>query len=462
MLNRRSKLNWVPLFPRRSWILVALLIAQFSGCTRASRVSRKLLPLQHAPRLVLISIDGMRPDFYTNARYRLAAPTLARLSDEGLKAPHGVQPVFPSLTYPNHTSMVTGAFPAEHGISSNQAYSLSLGPLDDWNWYASAIRVPTLWQKAQEAGLKVALIRWPVSAGAQVIWDIPEIFGTGGFNAERDWKILLRNVDPDLMRGVLAQGPVKTIRVFSDLDQISTQAFEYLVKNHDPDVILIHLVDLDFEQHQYGTEDPEIVRSAHGIDGELQRIFALIDRNRTTVIVTGDHGFATYNTAIYVNPLIRAADLGSSVVAQADGGQAAIFQKPGGTQATSDSCRRLVDALRRSGISSVRVITKNALVALHAYPNALCALESEIGSVFREGPARQIVEKTQRPRGHHGYSIGLPQMRAGFFIWGRGVMHAGFIPLAPGQDIRMPDIAPTAASILDIPWRTPGGRVIEF
>ena len=67
---------------------------------------------------------------------------------------------------PSHTTLITGVWPAEHGIYNNHEFDPFQRYFEAWNWYASQIRVPTLWQAAHKAGLRTASIGWPVSVGA--------------------------------------------------------------------------------------------------------------------------------------------------------------------------------------------------------------------------------------------------------------------------------------------------------
>src|SRR6185503_8787817 len=76
-------------------------------------------------KVVLISIDGFRPEFYLEDRY--LTPTLKSLRDQGVFA-IGAEPVFPSLTYPNHTTLITGVYPSKHGVLSNTLFSWQKGP----------------------------------------------------------------------------------------------------------------------------------------------------------------------------------------------------------------------------------------------------------------------------------------------------------------------------------------------
>jgi predicted AlkP superfamily pyrophosphatase or phosphodiesterase len=122
--------------------LRALLLAFLISCTRAPST-----PVAPRHRVVMISIDGLRPDYLTSAA---RIPTLRSLVERGAHA--SVKSIWPTVTYPAHTTLVTGARPSKHGIANN----LPFDPLGDnhegWYWYARAIRVPTLWDEAHRHG----------------------------------------------------------------------------------------------------------------------------------------------------------------------------------------------------------------------------------------------------------------------------------------------------------------------
>ena len=129
----------------------------------------------HAAPVLMISIDGLKPEYITQAdAHDMKIPYLRTLLRDGTYA-EGVVGIWPTITYPSHTTLVTGVWPDEHGITNNQEFD----PLQHfggaWNWYAAGIRVPTLWQAAHKAGLRTASVGWPVSVGAtDVDYLIPE------------------------------------------------------------------------------------------------------------------------------------------------------------------------------------------------------------------------------------------------------------------------------------------------
>ena len=123
--------------------LLALLLVSLCFCSAAAAQDQAQPPL-----LVMISIDGLRPDYITAADARGAkVPNLRRFLNEGAYA-EGVQGVVPTVTYPSHTTLVTGVWPVKHGIWANTTFDPLQKNYQGWYWYTEDIRVPTLWDAA--------------------------------------------------------------------------------------------------------------------------------------------------------------------------------------------------------------------------------------------------------------------------------------------------------------------------
>ncbi|MCS6862203.1 MAG: alkaline phosphatase family protein, partial [Abditibacteriales bacterium] len=124
-----------------------------------------------SPHVILISIDGFRPVTYLNPQqFGAHLPNLRQLMEAGSYA-KAVTTVYPSVTYPAHATLVTGARPAKHGVDFNTIFD----PFNPGHWYADTqhIKATTLWQAAEARGLKTAVILWPTTVGAQVDFLIP-------------------------------------------------------------------------------------------------------------------------------------------------------------------------------------------------------------------------------------------------------------------------------------------------
>src|ERR1041384_597356 len=119
--------------------------------------------------VIMISIDGLVPDYYLSpASLGLKVPNLTRMKLGGAYA-EGVEGIFPTVTYPAHTTMITGVRPAVHGIVQNRIFEPPTAPqTKEWYWFAKDVKSETLWSMAKRAGLVTASVGWPVTVGADI------------------------------------------------------------------------------------------------------------------------------------------------------------------------------------------------------------------------------------------------------------------------------------------------------
>jgi len=294
-------------------------------------------PLQR--HVLLLSIDGLRPDYYLSPDlYQLKIPHLRSLMTSGSYA-QGMQGVYPTLTYPSHTTMVTGVRPAQHGIVSNFIFAPSQGLL---NWYLKTedVHGKTLWDAARDKGLKTAIVTWPVSYGAQVDYLIPE-----NLAATNDIKDLIRQGStPGLFEDLDKQfGPV-TLLPFSDpkaclpLDSMTTDFAAEILRRYKPQLLLMHLLAADHEQHTTGIDTPQVFASFERIDGLIGKLVEAVRQaglfDDTTFVIVGDHGFMRVHAVLDFNALLLEKGLISvdetgkivqwSAFVQGNGGAAAV------------------------------------------------------------------------------------------------------------------------------------------
>src|SRR3712207_681878 len=127
-----------------------------------------------AEHVVLISVDGLRPEYYLDPA--LPAPAMRQLYLHGAHAV-AVRSIFPSLTYPAHTTLATGALPVRHGIHHDRETTAVESP--KWLRDESLVRVPALWDAVRAAGGTTASLYWPLTAGGPIDWCVPEIWADG-------------------------------------------------------------------------------------------------------------------------------------------------------------------------------------------------------------------------------------------------------------------------------------------
>ncbi len=407
-------------------------------------------PGQGRARVVVVSIDGMMPETYLDPdRLGLAVPTLRSIVARGAHA-RAVESVFPSVTYPAHTTIVTGALPRVHGITSNRPLDPLQKNHEGWRWYTEDIAVPTLWSAVEAQGGAAALVTWPVSVGARVSFNVPEFWRAG---TPDDQKLLRSLSTPGLLD--------KVARVFPDLwkdlvppdvrDAAQFAIARYLITQERPDLVLVHVWATDDAQHAHGPRSPEAKQAFEHVDrllGELLRALEQSpDWSRTTLVVLSDHGFLPVDREIRLNALVRERGLvqldaaGKAVSAKAasieNGGTAYVHVLDPAAQAD------VMAALETIKPAIAKIYSREEIAAAGGDPAATFALAAAPGHNFTDAVAGPAI--LERPgRGHHGFPPDDPAMGASFLAIG---------PRIGKRDlgaIRMVDVGPTIARWLGV------------
>ena len=215
---------------------------------------------------------------YASRRARHEAALPAHSPPKGTYA-DGVVGIWPTITYPSHTTLITGVWPAEHGILNNQVFDPEQKFRGAWNWYAAQIRVPTLWQVAHHAGLRTASVGWPVSAGAtDVDYLIPEYWRSASpsDSANPDDQLLMAALArPDTLLQQLKStaGPYMNGNDTSIAgDEMKTRYTLEILRRYKPAFMTLHLSSLDESQHEHGPFSPEACADLEAIDGMVARL----------------------------------------------------------------------------------------------------------------------------------------------------------------------------------------------
>jgi predicted AlkP superfamily pyrophosphatase or phosphodiesterase len=261
-----------------------------------------------AEPVLLISIDGLRPADVLQAEQRgLHLPNLQAFLQRGAYASN-VRGVLPTLTYPSHTTLITGVSPGVHGIFANLTFDPYGKNQQGWYWYASDIRVPTLWDAAHNAGLSTANVHWPVSVGAHIDWNLPQIWRTG---TDDDRKLLAALATPGLLPSLEKDlGPYAN-GIDEDLagDQNRTRFAIKLLETRKPAFMTVYLTALDTQQHASGPDTPASRDVLEHIDQLIGQLVATAQHVHPdgAIAVVSDHGFAPvqHDVNLYL-PFIKA------------------------------------------------------------------------------------------------------------------------------------------------------------
>ena len=442
-------------------LLVVALVLGLGGISSAQ---------PRAKRTIVISLDGLDVRYLEKRdEYGLKIPTLRRLMGEGVWG--RVVGVYPSVTYPSHATIVTGAHPARHAINGNELFERPDQPQTGaWNWFARDIRAETLWDAAGRSGFKTALISWPVGAGAGD-YNFPEIWKPGG-TREQTREVIKMNARPSGFVEELEQRDPSLYRGVNkdEGDDMRTRFAEYVVGEKKPELVLVHLFDLDHFEHEAGPFTPEAFAILEKTDGYVGRILAAAERagtiSETAVFVVSDHGFSSISKQILPGVILARAGLvklsedGRTVTdwraaAYINGSSCAIILRDSSDR---DAYRKALAAFNEftsgEGRGVLRVLARKELRRRKTYPNAAFALEAAEGYYFDKGYAGAAVVAS-KIRGQHGY---LPERYyTSFIASGAGVTRRGTF-----GTIRLIDEGPTIARALGLKLRDAEGRALSL
>ena len=417
--------------------------------------------------VVLVTIDGFPSWIWDDPA--LPMPFLQKLARAGAVA-KAMTIANPSITWPNHTTLVTGVTPARHGVLFN-GKMLRQGPnsplkLEPWKDKAELIRVPTVYDLAFKAGLKTAHVDWVPTTNA----------GTFHFEfGERP------NAANPIEREMLAAGLINAteLKEFNQRnppwrDVYWTRAGVHIVKQHKPNLLLFHLLNTDAINHRSGPGTWASMSAFAFADTCLRELFEAVQAagfaDKATFVITTDHGFKTAKRVIRPNVALRQAGLlraqGPTIttceaVANTLGGSAMIYV-PDKSKLTTLT-PKLKDLLGKlEGVE--RIYEPHEFAALGLPTPAQNDQMADLFVVAKDGYAfthyptgdEAVTDLTPEVYpGHHGYLASDPQLNGMFVAWGHGVKRGAQL-----GEIRNLDVAPTVAALLGLKMENVEGRVL--
>ncbi|HUG44815.1 MAG TPA: alkaline phosphatase family protein, partial [Acidobacteriota bacterium] len=379
--------------------------------------------------VVLISIDGLPAEALADPR--ISAPTLRRLVREGASA-DAMTTSTPSVTWPSHTSMVTGSPPALHGVLFN-GILLRQGPahpprVEPWRDKDEMVRVPTVYDLAHEAGLTTAQVDWVAILNAPAItWAFPERPHPEG------------PVEQEMIQaGLVARRDIEEWAQANITwkDEIWTRAGAYIIENHRPNLLLFHLLNLDSTHHRYGFGNLASNSAIALADARVQALLDSIERagmdGLATVLVVSDHGFKTATRSIRPNAALRERGLVRMEAGEVNceawvaplGGVAMVY-------VTNPAERdRLLPQLKQllGGLEGVEQVIEPAGYAELGLPDPAdndqmgdLLLTAASGYSFSGAAEGEAIVEIPDGAGAHGYPASDPDMDAVFIAWGYGI-----------------------------------------
>jgi predicted AlkP superfamily pyrophosphatase or phosphodiesterase len=254
---------------------------------------------------VVISLDGLASADYETVR---SLPSFRRLLRRGALC-RRVRGIYPTQTYALHATVLTGALPGRHGILANSRLQPGR-ERPEWFWYREAIRLPTLYDRAMQAGLSTASLFWPTAGRSGQRWVLPEIL-PGRLQVSLAWRALAAGTPLFLLDMLRRYGSLLRGLDRYHLDNFTAAVAAHLARSGRPDLLLVHLLDLDAVRHREGFQGPAVQRVLEEQDRRLGRILeAALQQegwSRTAVVLFGDHAFLDVHTAVNLNTALARA-----------------------------------------------------------------------------------------------------------------------------------------------------------
>jgi len=416
--------------------------------------------------VIVVSLDGFPA--YMLQDPKLPLPVLRRLIREGGVA-DGMKPVNPTVTWPNHTAMVTGVNSARNGVICN-GLPVRVGDgkpirVEPWTDQKVLVQARTVYEAAHEAGLTTAEVDWvAIYRSAAVDWSFaerPHVDGT----VEREMAQQGLISEDDILS--FAKSPITW------MDDMWMRAAVYILERHRPNLLLVHLLTPDSVQYEYGARSLAAQTSLILADRQLQQILDAVERagiqKQTTLLVVSDHGFKTYQHVISPNALLRQKGLLKGEGGQIDcdawvvveGGTAMVY-------VTREARREATLQVLKEAFPSVQGITKVILpdeYEQYGYPKIVpqgrmadMVLVAAPGYAFNGNTTGEVVSDVPAGarRGNHGYLNSDPDMNEILVAWGAGIRPGSHTGLVPNIDV-----AATIAHLLHVDWPESQGRPLQ-
>ena len=386
-----------------------------------------LLPVLHAHPVLVLSVDGLDYRYLRDAdKLGLKIPNLRRMMQQGTSAA-GVVGVVPTVTWPSHTSLITGVAPAVHGILGNRRPKAEGG---DYYWSASLLKVPTLLNAAHAKGLKTAAVTWPVTVDAPVDFNLPEYFVKRNGGA-MDLPSIASKGTPGLVEEIAKRYPSFPQEWMND--RTRTLATIYLMQQKHPDLTLVHFVDHDAEAHDHAPFSTEANALVEYTDELIGQILAATPKD-VVVIVTSDHGFERTDKVVNLRSIVGPGPMLTPFLAVAK------------TAANAEVMRNA--ALKPENGIGREVPLDEVKRLAPQFGDAVAAWEPADHFAFGQGDSKEFYTKPYEI-GNHGFWPTRADYRSVFLAIGPGV-RAEKLP-----EIEMTSIAGRLASYMGIEF-TPG------
>ncbi len=420
--------------------------------------------------VIIISIDGFPADALWDEHVPI--PTIRELAENGSWSTAMI-PSTPTVTWPNHQSLVTGVHPGKHGVLTNGIF-VRPGPGEPI-WRDNDVDrdqlsdYPTLYDVAYHAGLRTAEVNWPVTRNTNTFHDtFPDAVDP------------VTHTNPQLRSemvqlGLLADETESAFQVGSvSRDFVRTKVATHLIRSRTPNLLLFHLLNVDSSHHQHGKQsNPGNTALAYADANVRMIVDALAETgvlDHTTIFIVSDHGFMNVTHRIQPNVLLKQHGLlqtdgngtieSGRVQVLSNGGTAMVFAaNPETREEDIEKARSLFEEME--GIDRILDPSQYAEFGLPDPDDNQnmgdLVLNAADGYSFTNGAGGdQVIVELDRTAGTHGYLNDIEKMKTVFVASGRGIKSGVELELVDNRSV-----APTAAWLLNLELDQADGEILQ-
>jgi predicted AlkP superfamily pyrophosphatase or phosphodiesterase len=409
--------------------------------------------------VVLMSVDGLAGFYLDDPAAEI--PTIRKLAAEGARA-SSMRASDPTVTWPNHTTLVTGVSPGKHGVVGNNFFDRAKGEKVTLIWDPvldkdEIVKVPTIYDLAKAAGMKTLAIKWPATRNAQSLdLTCPDV-GKAELVTKYTTPALLdecKQAGYDIVYG--DEGKTVSSSESITKDEMWTHIFNILLHNHRPNLALLHVIAVDHTEHTEGPRSEGAYEAVKAADGQVREVWEELQKDfpgKATLIVVSDHGFSANKKKVIPNEaLVKAGLLELKGRHETSGAVSLVVQGGSAMVYISDEANRddVVKRVKKAfeGVEGVGKVVGPDEFAEYGIgdsrrdpraPDML--IEAKLGYFFGDTAAGAKKEN----KGSHGHDSHLPELHATFVACGKGIK-----PGTKLGEIDNRSVAPTIAKLLGI------------
>jgi len=424
--------------------------------------------------LIVISIDALNAQDFNTIKNM---PNFKFILENGSYA-REVTNIYPSLTYPSHTTLITGVYPDHHGIYTNEFCQPGVKE-QEWRWDVKHIKVPTLFDLAKKQDMTVGAFFWPVMANAKIDYNCSEIWPTKG---ENQILLSLKNGTPIfLLDTEFRYSKLRDGKKQPNLDNYTTESVSYMIRSRKPNLVLVHLNELDHVRHKHGVNSIEAKEALKRMDERIGKFIQAAKQGKifedSTFIILGDHGFLDVSYKICLNVAFRKANL---ITTDSQGnvtdwkaysnycdGSTQIHLKDPNDEKTLKIVKNILQYLINNNLGVERIYTKEECAKKGVTGDFSLMVEAKKGYYFNNEwtgnkVTRKILTSEYEENGYyynvatHGFDPLKENYKTIFMAYGKGIKKGIII-----NNIKLVDECPTFASLLGIDMKNMDGRTLE-